>query len=376
MSRAQETVAVGAERFSETSRPRSQGVSSSRHYETLDALRGVAALAVMLLHGRYYFWDSLGASAYLAVDFFFMLSGFVVAYAYENKLRAGMSRREFLLLRVVRLYPLYLAGLLFALFCKTVATYAGDDRLSFSDIELSFVIELFFLPSPFNGSFDRLFPLNSPAWSLFFEVVINIVYGLLHRWLSTSILIAVVVVAALGLGAQALSTGTTDTGHHWANIAGGPARVFFAFPLGVLLFRARDSFPAILGRLSPWPLLILLFALLMLPVEKPWRALYDLEFLFLVAPLLVVGGTQAVASASQRRFFLLLGLLSFPLYALHFPVIDPTVTASKRLGVPLPLTGVAYIVGAVTLAWAAARADVVVRRRLLARLAPRRSGTR
>jgi peptidoglycan/LPS O-acetylase OafA/YrhL len=81
-------------------------------FATLDGLRGVAAIAVTSLHFRFELGKFLLPHSYLAVDFFFVLSGFVLAYAYEDRLSEGMKPIQFLRLRVIRLYPLYLIGTL------------------------------------------------------------------------------------------------------------------------------------------------------------------------------------------------------------------------------------------------------------------------
>jgi peptidoglycan/LPS O-acetylase OafA/YrhL len=85
------------------------GVTDGRHqFVLLDGLRGVAALAVVVTHALYFFPPT--PMAYLAVDFFFMLSGFVLAHAYGERLRQGMTAGRFMAIRLIRLYPLYALG--------------------------------------------------------------------------------------------------------------------------------------------------------------------------------------------------------------------------------------------------------------------------
>jgi peptidoglycan/LPS O-acetylase OafA/YrhL len=336
---------------------------ASRHFETLDALRGVAALAVLLLHTNYYLWPSLARSAYLAVDFFFVLSGFVVAYAYDGKLAGGLPVARFLKLRMVRIYPLHLAGLLIA----AVVLAPADFHLPAVAVALALVVGGLFLPWPFASDPDHLFPLNPPAWSLFFEVIASLAYGLTHRWLSQRVLIAVVVAAGAALCLKAAVTGTIDGGVRWTTIEAGLARVFFSFPLGVLVYRWRAFIPAGLGAWGPWPILAVLFLLCLPTVPEPWRALYDLTFVALAAPLLVAAGTQASPSAAARPFFVALGAISFPLYVLHEPLRPWLLAAAERVGFEGPAAGLAYVVAIVGLAWLAAPLDAAVRRWLLGR---------
>lgn len=340
---------------------------ASRHYETLDALRGVAALAVLLLHTRNYVWPGLARSAYLAVDFFFVLSGFVVAHAYDAKLGHGLSVAQFLKLRMLRIYPLHLAGLLIGAAALAVAALAGEGRLSAGEVGLALALGSLFLPWPFAGEPHHLFPLNPPAWSLFFEVLANLAYGVAHRWLSQPVLIAMVVLAGAALCVQAAVAGTADVGVRWQNLEGGAARVFFSFPLGVLLYRWRAFIPASLGAWGPWPLMAVLFLACMPAVPAPWRAVYDLAFVFALAPALVAAGTQSPPPAGARSFFVALGAISFPLYALHTPLRGWMLAAAESLGLAGPAAGLAYIVAVVGIAWLAAPLDAAVRRRLLGR---------
>lgn len=336
---------------------------ASHHYETLDALRGVAALAVLLLHTNYWLWPGLARSAYLAVDFFFVLSGFVVAHAYDGKLERGLPVAQFLKLRMVRIYPLHLAGLLIA----AVALAPADFHLPAVTVAVALVLGGLFLPWPFASSPDHLFPLNPPAWSLFFEVLANLAYGLTHRWLSQRVLVAMLAGAGTALCFKAAVTGTIDGGVRWTSFEAGLARVFFSFPLGVLLYRGRASIPASLGAWGPWPPLAVLLVLCLPTIPEPWRAVYDLAFVTVLAPLLVAAGTQASPSAAARPVFLALGAISFPLYVLHEPLRPWLLAAAERVGLKGPAVGLAYLMAIVGIAWLAAPLDAAVRRRLLGR---------
>jgi peptidoglycan/LPS O-acetylase OafA/YrhL len=110
-----------------------------------------------------------------------------------------------------------------------------------------------------------------------------------------------------------------------------------------------------------------LFLLCLPTVPEPWRALYDLTFVALAAPLLVAAGTQASPSAAARPFFVALGAISFPLYVLHEPLRPWLLAAAERVGFEGPAAGLAYVVAIVGLAWLAAPLDAAVRRWLLGR---------
>ena len=340
----------------------------SRYYETLDALRGVAALAVLLLHTKYYLGlPELARSAYLAVDFFFVLSGFVVAHAYDDKLRNGMPAGRFLRLRMIRLAPLHWAGLGIAAVLVMPGALEGEYRLSPEEVGLALALGCLFLPWPSGQYPPHLFPLNPPAWSLFLEVLASLAFGLAHRWLSQRVLVAIVAATGAVLCVNAAATGTIDGGVRWSSLGNGLARVFFSFPLGVLLYRWRAHIPARLGAWGPWPLLAILFVLCLPTVPDHWSGLYDLAFVALAAPLLVAAGTQASPSAAARPFFLALGAISFPLYVLHEPLRGALLALAERLGFEGPAGAVVYLVLIIAIAWAAAPVDAVARRWMLRR---------
>lgn len=341
---------------------------TSRYYETLDALRGVAALAVLLLHTNdFLLWPGLALSAYLAVDFFFVLSGFVVAHAYDAKLRGGLPVRQFLRLRMIRLAPLHWVGLGTAAVLVMPEALAGEYRLSADAVVLVLALGCLFIPWPFAQDPPHLFPLNPPAWSLFFEALASLAFGLTHRWLSQRVLITMVAAAGAALCIKAAVTGTIDGGVRWYSFEAGLARVFFSFPLGVLLYRWRAHIPASLGAWGPWPLLAILFALCLPTVPAPWSGLYDLAFVAVIAPLLVVAGTQAPPSPGARPFFLALGAISFPLYVLHEPLRDALLALAERVGFEGRAAAVVYLVLIIGIAWAAVPVDAAIRRRMLGR---------
>lgn len=88
----------------------------------LDELRGLAALSVVLLHASQIFSFRLNSHPSLAVDFFFCLSGFVLANGYEQELKSGaLGSRAFFLKRVVRLYPMIVVGVALGVLASQVA---------------------------------------------------------------------------------------------------------------------------------------------------------------------------------------------------------------------------------------------------------------
>jgi peptidoglycan/LPS O-acetylase OafA/YrhL len=178
----------------------------------LDGLRGIAALMMATRHAPNYYRTTPFFESYLAVDFFFVLSGFILAHAYGEKLRAGdIGVWEFTKIRIVRLFPLYLLAHLI------VSAFAiqsiGQEGLTFGLVIRSITFGMFMLPTPSANSASALFPLNGPTWSLFFEMVANIVFAFIStkkssRWLIVAVvtLSAVTMVVAVYFGLLGFGT--------------------------------------------------------------------------------------------------------------------------------------------------------------------------
>ncbi len=205
---------------------------TARRYAALDGLRGVAAFSILLLHlERPSFHMPPGA--YTAVDLFFLMSGFVIAGAYEHRI-PEIGVWGFMRARLIRLYPMLLIGLLILpAYCVTVFARHGVWLAKPSDILGSLGAGLLFLPSHLSSSrlWDEalLFPLNGPVWSLMFEMVVSLAYALLLRWLSQRALVFIVVASGSVLVAAQLRLGGIDLGWGWPTVWGGLPRATFSF---------------------------------------------------------------------------------------------------------------------------------------------------
>lgn len=322
-----------------------------RVFETLNGLRGLAALVVLCVHMRASLPPLLGfASGELAVDLFFMLSGFVLAEAYGASFDAGMDAPTFLRLRLRRLYPLYALGAILGL-----AHWLGHDR---ARLLTAAPLALAMLPNPFGA---MLYPTNIPAWSLFFELVANAILALLWRRLSAGVLAMIVGVGAAGLVAGARLYGGLSEGFLWDGFFVGFARVCFSFFLGVALHRMRLRAPAI----NPWLILAAMLALLSLAPGPQWRWLVDLAVVMLGAPALILLGAAARTGPQSRPVFALAGLVSYALYAIHAPLLTLANQLASRLRLETtPALVLAEAAAVLFLAWIAARAlDPPARRR-------------
>ncbi len=290
-------------------------MSGGTYLVSLDGLRGVAALAVVGSH----FENLSGISLHLqhsgvAVDFFFILSGFVIAQAYERRLAAGLGWGAYMLARLRRLWPAILGGLAIGL---AAAVLAGE-RLS-----LAMALQVLLLPAVWGPSLHggELFPLNGPQWSLFLELAVNALHAAVFRWLTVPRLVAAVAAAGLALILVSARFGGLDVGWSRANVWGGPPRVIWGFGVGVLLFRAHAR-----GLRAPALPCALVALALGLVLVRPWpeQGLYAVTDLVIVLAVLPVLVSLAVRSTVPRwasgpaRW---LGWLSYPLYAVHVPLL-------------------------------------------------------
>ena len=296
-----------------------------RVFLTLDGLRGVAAVFVAMRHTA--FFHSLGVhGGYMAVDLFFVLSGFVIAHAYERRLAAGMGAARFLALRYLRLWPVYLIGACVGLAAALCHALPGRDNLSPAEVARVAPFALAMLPGP--PIRPMLYPVDSVAWSLALELIINLVYALTWRWLrDVRVLGALTALAAGVLIWTASWFGKLDVGFTWTNAAGGLARVAFSFAAGLLVYRAWRRWPLRLG-LSAWAPLLLLPALFWRPTDT---VVYPLVCVILVFPALVALAAWTEPGRGSRRLFAWLGAASYPLYAIHRPAGELIALSLSRL---------------------------------------------
>jgi peptidoglycan/LPS O-acetylase OafA/YrhL len=335
-------------------------------------MRGVAAIAVVIWHAIFMFgWRP--ASGYLAVDLFFVLSGFVIAHAYDGRLAAGMSVGDFMRRRLIRLWPLYLLGLGVTT-AAILASFAIGVQTNWTPGTLApaVVFSAFYLPTWTGDLSSGFFPLNFPAWSLCLELLINLLFVLTWRRLTVPVLIGVLAVAGLGVIAVSIKFGSLNVGYTWANAIGGVPRVFFGFTAGVLLARLGERLPRI--TLPAWSLLVMTFGFLAIN-PGPARMIFDPVASLLISPLLVYLGARTEPGARVLPVFTVLGATSYAVYALHIPAIGVfKVIAEKIFGdhLPVPAIGVAFLVGLLLACWIAdAVFDVPVRKTIDRLTAPK-----
>ena len=327
----------------------------------LDALRGVAALLVMCYHVFEAFatspFDQRFNHGYLAVDFFFVLSGFVIGYAYDDRW-GKLTTGQFFKRRLIRLHPMVIAGALLGAVTFLIqgsVTWEGTS-VAFEWVMMALLFSMLLLPvfpgmaAEVRGN-GEMFPLNGPSWSLFFEYIGNILYALFMRRLSTRWLSIFVSLSGIGLLVFAtffseygsLGVGWTMAGN---NFVGGMLRLMFSYSMGLLLSRfftvqkeknapqtSNHSFLlSLLYRLKSQKIkgvwgwcslvLIILFAIPYVGNEQHlWlNGLYDSLCVILIFPTIVwLAAAGSVSEGKSRTFYKFLGDISYPVYMVHYP---------------------------------------------------------
>lgn len=270
----------------------------------LDALRGIAAFAVFLHHVHMSATGYSRGAAFLAVDLFFMLSGYVMARTYEARLERGWKAGSFLWVRIKRLWPTMTVGAALGVPIVLV-TYGWATGLPA-------LVNILFIPY-FIG--PRAFPLNGPAWSIFFELIANALHAVLLYRLSNRHLAIIILLCAPLLVISGRDYGL-DVGSRPESFLGGLPRVLLSYTIGILLFRIWQDRPSI--AVSPG------FTLLAMPLffvgsafigGQSWQA--NLVFILAVCPLMIAGALSFRVSRFWSGIAVLAGAMSFPLYAVH-----------------------------------------------------------
>jgi peptidoglycan/LPS O-acetylase OafA/YrhL len=321
----------------------------------MDALRGLAAIAVLFYH----FGTRLGAPVsvahgYLAVDFFFMLSGFVLAHAYTDKLPA-LSVARFTLIRAARLLPMSMIGIVIGtvyFLVRWKAHWAASDTLP--QILSASGLNLALIPKPWvaGATSDETFPANGVLWSLSFEFAINLVWASALVRLRPPTQLALALSGAAALAYYVGVFGDANLGWNWRSYAGGAGRTLFGFLVGVVLWRRR---PVVR---TSWIRPLLASAVLVVALCLPFKTqAYDLSVILLVFPAMIYLAASADFGVGNRVVKFLADI-SYPVYAVHLPILMALSGAYKRFapsGDQPP--AIVYVLAApiVLLAWALGR---------------------
>jgi len=317
----------------------STAIKPKKHYEILDGLRGVAAIIVVAFHIFEAFsggnrFKQIINHGYLAVDFFFLLSGFVVAYAYDDRW-GKMTQWEFYKRRLIRLQPMVIMGMIigaiFYYFQASDILFPMIAGMEVWKVILTMIIGFTLLPIPPSmeiRGWGEMHPLDGPAWSLFFEYIANILYALIFRKFSNKVLSVFVLLFAGMLINYTVFGPKGDVIGGWSlnleQMNVGFTRLLYPFFAGILLSR--------LGKLihikgAFWACSLLIAIVLSVPrigdESSLWmNGLYESFCIILVFPLIVsIGAGGEIQNPFSLKICKLLGDISYPIYITHYPLI-------------------------------------------------------
>ena len=207
-----------------------------RAYQTLDGLRGVGAFVVVMRHVPYLFGPVKVPESFLAVDLFYLVSGFVVAHAYGERLKAGGFFKDFVKTRLIRLYPLYLFGLAVGILPATYDVIT-DPHGWWNLHKLIEAILLGLVMMPMVPGLQATgTALDGPIWTLVPELIANFTYAAIVRYLKPLVLAAILIVCGAGVAYGEFRFGTLDIGYNPTDQWAALARVGYSFFAGVVVF--------------------------------------------------------------------------------------------------------------------------------------------
>jgi len=294
-------------------------LSTKPHFAILDGLRGVAAIAIVIFHFMEWVYadpsHNFIAHGFLAVDFFFCLSGFVIGYAYDDRIRR-LGLAAFFRLRLIRLHPLIILGSVVGLLGFLFDPFAAQPgSLGRANLLLTFVCSICLIPLPIikERAFN-LFSFNAPVWSLFWEYVVNIIYALVLYRINRRYLSVLIVLAAAVLCLVSYRAGNLLGGWSGPTFWDGGARVAYSFLAGLFIYRANWILTNSLGFMGVAVLLILAF---FIPFTR-WNWLAEPIIVLLYFPTLIAVGAGTSLSPGLKKLCVFLGKLSYPLYMTHY----------------------------------------------------------
>ena len=311
------------------------------HYHLLDGLRGVAALMVIWYHVFEGYAFAGGTTidtfnhGYLAVDFFFILSGFVIGYAYDDRWGKNFTMKDFIKRRLIRLHPMVIMGAVvgaITFYIQGSVQWDGT-HIGISMVMLSLLCTIFFIPAMPGVGYEvrgngEMFPLNGPCWSLFFEYIGNILYALFIRRLSNKALTIVVVLLGVALASFAIFnvSGYGNIGVGWTldgvNFIGGLLRMLFPFAMGMLLSR---NFKPMKLRGAFWICTLVMIALFAVPYLEGTESIctngiYEAFCIIIAFPILLwIGASGTTTDKKSTQICKFLGDISYPIYVIHYP---------------------------------------------------------
>ncbi len=354
---------------------KSNALVTKPHYQILDGLRGVASVTVVAFHiceaHSTSPLDQVINHGYLAVDFFFLLSGFVIGYAYDDRWNR-MSIKDFFKIRLVRLQPMVVMGMIVGAICfyfQDSSLWPAIHQVPIWQMLLVMLIGFTLIPVPPSmdiRGWQEMHPLDGPGWSLFFEYVANILYAIGFRKFSNTVLWILVVIAGCAMIHLAVTSPGGDLIGGWSVTAEqlriGFTRVMYPFFAGLLLSRTAKL--TYVKHAFFWCSLLLVIILAMPRIggsEHLWaNGLYEsLSIIFIFPVIVFLGAGGKIKGKRAESVCKFLGDISYPIYITHYPLIyiytawvaDHKPTMQQALPFALLTFVSSFLIAYITLKW-------------------------
>jgi peptidoglycan/LPS O-acetylase OafA/YrhL len=320
-----------------------------RAYLTLDGMRGVGAVVVVMRHVPYLFGPIRVPESFLAVDLFYLVSGFVVAHAYGERLKRGGFFWAFVKTRLIRLYPLYLLGLAVGLI-PAIYSLANDPHSWWLPHKLSeaILLGLFMIPM-MPGIQASGTALDGPVWTLVPELIANYVYAAIVKWLNLGVLAAILIVCGAGLVYGEHRFHTLDIGYNPTDQWAALARVGYSFFAGVVVFRFFGA-QKIDNQWASWACVVALAVLISLSPSQAMIPWFEPLLVMVGFPLLLIAAARFEPGPFVGRMFSVIGLVSYAVYLLHQPMGNIARILLGKIHVHVPGDARALIFGAAFMA--------------------------
>jgi peptidoglycan/LPS O-acetylase OafA/YrhL len=301
-------------------------------YPEIESLRGIAALWVVILHIDWTFLfikTPLIRNGYLMVDFFFILSGFVITINYAHKIKYVKDLRNFMILRLFRLYPLHLCTLLFFAISYLLITTIKTGSVAFflDNFSLPFLYNLFLVH--YIGIFKDANVFNAPSWSISVEFYVYLVFAIQCLLAKRVSMLFNLIIVALGLTFLIINHNSLESG----NIYHGIIRCLLGFNIGCLMVGFK--FETFKNKYAVYVNMLILLGFL--SVKEP-NTSYDL----FVYPLFILLIFTSITTTSKlfkdfinHPLLVKLGLLSYSIYMVHYPIMYCIKIGLARLKYPL-----------------------------------------
>ncbi|CAB3760157.1 acyltransferase family protein [Paraburkholderia humisilvae] len=327
--------------------------NDKRLYE-LDSLRGLAAVGIVCWHYTNMWHTTPLAGIFapfytyglLLVDFFFVLSGFVLARAYWNDHRRESTARN-IIERIARIYPLHFVTLISVIPIQFALQHRIGplDYLFKYNNAYHFTLNVFLLN---NSGLEQGFSFNTPAWSISTEMLVNLFFLLAITFRRRTAIIFMV--SAWVLSAYAIAKHGLITNYFTFGINPGIHRTVAGFFIGVALYNAMHSAidtPRTHARIHDVICITAILAVLVFMAHRSATSITDAAVSFILFPTIIASAIRGgiIRRVLRTPMLVYLGEISYSIYLTHFVLLVATLLLASFITTPLPYNVGIFLIG-------------------------------